>query len=67
MMNAHDEPRTAASLILDIDDHLNRLSRFVEGVFMAAGDISGKEEQGALRELLDVANQKIAAERKEAV
>jgi hypothetical protein len=64
MTNAHgpiDEPRDAASLFLDITDDLNRLGHIIEGVFMAAGDISGKEQQAAMRELLDVANQKIAA------
>ena len=53
-----DEPRTAASLFLDISDDLNRLNRIIEGVFMAAGDVTETEEREALRELLEVARQK---------
>jgi hypothetical protein len=53
-----DEPRTAASLFLDISDDLNRLNRIIEGVFMATADVSIKEQQEALRELLEVARQK---------
>jgi hypothetical protein len=56
--SAHDEPRTAASLFLDISDDLGSLNRIMEGVFMAAADVTETEEKEALRELLDVARQK---------
>ena len=55
------QPRTAASLFLNIYDSLDALRHFIDGVWMAAGDVSGQAEILALRALLDVAGEKIDA------
>jgi hypothetical protein len=61
-MSSHspaEKPRNAASRFLTIQDGLNDLRRFIEGVWMAAGDVSDTAEQGGLRGLLDVACEKL--------
>ena len=58
--SAHDE-RPAASSFFNISDDLHDLRRFIDGVWMAAGDVSAQTEILALRALLDVAGEKIDA------
>lgn len=59
------QPRSAASHFGEIHDGLDDLRRFIDGVWMAAGDVSAQTEILALRALLDVAGEKIDALKEE--
>jgi hypothetical protein len=63
--SASAQPCAAASLFLNISDALHALRHFIDGVWMAAGDVSAQTEILALRALLDVAGEKIDAMKEE--
>ena len=59
--SASAPPWPSASHFSNISYALHALRHFIEGVWMAAGDVSGQAEILALRALLDVAGEKIGA------